>query len=426
MRWIRARRSPSTAIRSGRRAKGCRRTPSTPCSRLGTGTSGSARRRAWSDSTGCSSRCSTDPTRRGCAATTSRRCSRTATARLWVGTNGGGVTRRKEDSSLTASTHEGLAGDQVNCLFEDRSGVVWIGTTAGLSRFVEPALHFGRDSAGGPEQGHPLDRRGPPRRDLDRDGGGRAAAPARRALDARKDRRPRQEPDPGDRQGPQREPLDRNRRGRPRELEGRRRGPLLGVERPGGKQDPLDPRGPGGKPLDRHRRRGALAPGQRQVDVLFQGSGALEQLGRLPVRGPRGQPLDRNARRRAQPPLRRKLHALRLLRGAELRRRFDLSPDPRRLALDRNVGRRAQPHEGRQGARPYASRDGLSYDEVSSLAEDRDGNIWVGTWGGGLNHLVKGRFHPRRSARGPAGGEGDLPADGPHRRALGRRPGARA
>ena len=246
---------------------------------------------------------------------------------LWIGTNGGGVTRRKDETSLTASTHEGLAGDQVNCLFEDRGGGVWIGTTAGLSRFVSSALHFGRDSAGGPEQGHPLDRRGSPWRDLDRDGGRRAAAPARRALDAREDRRTRQEPDPGDRQGPQREPVDRNRRRRPRELEGGRRGPLLGVERPGGQQDPVDPRGPRGEPLDRHRRRGALAPGRRKVDLLLQGPGPLEQLGRIVVRGPRRQPLDRDARRRAQPPLRRKLHALRIFRRAELRRRVDLPPD---------------------------------------------------------------------------------------------------
>ena len=40
----------------------------------------------------------------------------------------------------------------------------------------------------------------------------------------------------------------------------------------------------------------------------------------------------------------------------------------------------------------FTTRDGLSADDVRAIAEDREGNLWVGTEGGGLNRLRDGRF----------------------------------
>jgi signal transduction histidine kinase/streptogramin lyase len=42
--------------------------------------------------------------------------------------------------------------------------------------------------------------------------------------------------------------------------------------------------------------------------------------------------------------------------------------------------------------RRFTRQDGLSNDNISALLEDRDGNLWVGTAGGGLNRLTQGRF----------------------------------
>ncbi|MCX6928509.1 MAG: histidine kinase, partial [Verrucomicrobia bacterium] len=40
----------------------------------------------------------------------------------------------------------------------------------------------------------------------------------------------------------------------------------------------------------------------------------------------------------------------------------------------------------------YTTHDGLSADDVRAIAEDREGNLWIGTEGGGLNQLRDGRF----------------------------------
>jgi ligand-binding sensor domain-containing protein/signal transduction histidine kinase len=47
--------------------------------------------------------------------------------------------------------------------------------------------------------------------------------------------------------------------------------------------------------------------------------------------------------------------------------------------------------EGQRRQR-FTRRDGLSHDNVFTLLEDRDGNLWVGTAGGGINRLSHGRF----------------------------------
>jgi signal transduction histidine kinase/ligand-binding sensor domain-containing protein len=46
----------------------------------------------------------------------------------------------------------------------------------------------------------------------------------------------------------------------------------------------------------------------------------------------------------------------------------------------------------------FTVADGLSSDQIRSLAEDADGTLWIGTFGGGLNALRGGRFY-RYTAR---------------------------
>ena len=51
-------------------------------------------------------------------------------------------------------------------------------------------------------------------------------------------------------------------------------------------------------------------------------------------------------------------------------------------------------------SRRFTTREGLSHDNVSSLLEDRDGNLWIGTAGGGINRLSRGRFTPLTTREG--------------------------
>jgi ligand-binding sensor domain-containing protein/signal transduction histidine kinase/CheY-like chemotaxis protein len=46
----------------------------------------------------------------------------------------------------------------------------------------------------------------------------------------------------------------------------------------------------------------------------------------------------------------------------------------------------------RGGWTVYGTREGLSHNRVTALVEDRDGNLWIGTEGGGLNRLKDGRL----------------------------------
>ena len=54
----------------------------------------------------------------------------------------------------------------------------------------------------------------------------------------------------------------------------------------------------------------------------------------------------------------------------------------------------------------YSTREGLSNDRVWSIVEDRDGSLWIGTDGGGLNRFRDGRFTVYREPEG-------VPADRP-------------
>lgn len=59
---------------------------------------------------------------------------------LWIGTEGGGVTRWHAGRFTTFTVWEGLAHDIVQCLGEDAAGRVWAGTLAGLSCWRENKL----------------------------------------------------------------------------------------------------------------------------------------------------------------------------------------------------------------------------------------------------------------------------------------------
>jgi ligand-binding sensor domain-containing protein len=60
---------------------------------------------------------------------------------LWVGTNGGGLTRYKDGQFTTLTTRDGLANDAILSLHEDPSGALWIGTDGGgMSRYWKGRL----------------------------------------------------------------------------------------------------------------------------------------------------------------------------------------------------------------------------------------------------------------------------------------------
>jgi ligand-binding sensor domain-containing protein len=56
-------------------------------------------------------------------------------ASLWIATFGGGLSRLKDGRFTVYTTRDGLASDFVAALCKDRAGHIWIGTEAGLSRF---------------------------------------------------------------------------------------------------------------------------------------------------------------------------------------------------------------------------------------------------------------------------------------------------
>jgi signal transduction histidine kinase/ligand-binding sensor domain-containing protein len=59
---------------------------------------------------------------------------------LWVATAGKGVYRIRGDVVEHYAHTEGLSGDSVWSLFEDREGIVWAGTTNGLDSFRDPRV----------------------------------------------------------------------------------------------------------------------------------------------------------------------------------------------------------------------------------------------------------------------------------------------
>jgi diguanylate cyclase (GGDEF)-like protein/PAS domain S-box-containing protein len=56
---------------------------------------------------------------------------------LWIGTGDAGLNRVQGTRVTTYTTKDGLPGDLVGVLFEDRHGVIWAGTSGGLARDVD-------------------------------------------------------------------------------------------------------------------------------------------------------------------------------------------------------------------------------------------------------------------------------------------------
>ena len=54
---------------------------------------------------------------------------------LWIGTEGSGLLRRAQRETERFTRADGLSGDTVNDIFEDREGNVWVATFSGLDRF---------------------------------------------------------------------------------------------------------------------------------------------------------------------------------------------------------------------------------------------------------------------------------------------------
>ena len=59
---------------------------------------------------------------------------------LWIGTSEHGLVHLYKSRTDVFTKADGLSGDIVNCLFEDREGNVWVCTTGGIDRFREFAV----------------------------------------------------------------------------------------------------------------------------------------------------------------------------------------------------------------------------------------------------------------------------------------------
>jgi len=73
-----------------------------------------------------------------------------ATGTIWVGTNGSGMCRSKNEKFDRFDCYgpkDGLSGDNVESIIQDREGTLWVGTeTGGVNRFKEGALsNFGSE-----------------------------------------------------------------------------------------------------------------------------------------------------------------------------------------------------------------------------------------------------------------------------------------
>src|SRR5262249_12472347 len=65
---------------------------------------------------------------------------------LWIGTFGAGLVHMHNGRTDIYRRSDGLSGDQVARMFEDREGNVWISTLSGLDRFHDYAVsRFSKD-----------------------------------------------------------------------------------------------------------------------------------------------------------------------------------------------------------------------------------------------------------------------------------------
>jgi ligand-binding sensor domain-containing protein/signal transduction histidine kinase len=59
---------------------------------------------------------------------------------LWIGTNGGGVSHYEDGAFESPAAAAGLGSAVVRALYEDRAGAIWIGTAGGLARWQDGRL----------------------------------------------------------------------------------------------------------------------------------------------------------------------------------------------------------------------------------------------------------------------------------------------
>ena len=111
-----------------------------------------------------------------------------------------------------------------------------------------------------------------------------------------------------------------------------------------------------------------------------------------PVRGPRRQPLDRRPRDGLEPLPGWPLHVLHDARRAARRAGARDPRGPRGEPLDRDRGRRVDPLQGRPLRDARRRRRGSRATTSCRSSQDRDGSLWIGTFGGGLSRFKDGRF----------------------------------
>lgn len=67
---------------------------------------------------------------------------------LWIGTNGGGISRYNGNSFTTLSVKDGLPDNSVYAITLDAAGNIWIGTTSGLAKFKNGKIETYQDRYG--------------------------------------------------------------------------------------------------------------------------------------------------------------------------------------------------------------------------------------------------------------------------------------
>ena len=56
---------------------------------------------------------------------------------MWFGTENGGLVRYRDETRTVYTTKDGLAGDSIKAIIEDRKGDLWIATYSGVSRYAD-------------------------------------------------------------------------------------------------------------------------------------------------------------------------------------------------------------------------------------------------------------------------------------------------
>ncbi len=139
--------------------------------------------------------------------------------------------------------------------------------------------------------------------------------------------------------------------------------------------------------------RRALPDDGGRFSSLSSAGRSLGGPGLVAARRPRRQPVGRHLGGRAEPAARPALPRLRRARGAVEPQHAGRSPRARRCDVGVDRRRRREPdRRRRRTVTTIRAKDGLPSDEASSLCEDRDGSMWIGTYTSGLARMKSGRI----------------------------------